>query len=83
MRSCLRGLGETFHSIGLLPGVSGFSSVVEAAVGLDGRAIRKAVASALTMRKEVAMNPMELTVADLLAATKAAKAIRMTKEKAK
>lgn len=83
LRSCLSGLGETFHSIGLLPGVSGFSSVVEATVGLDGRAIRKAVASALTMRKEVAMNPMELTVADLLAAAKAAKAIRMTKEKAK
>ena len=44
--------------------------------GLDGRAIRKVVASALTLRKEVAMNPNELTMADLIEAAKAAKAVR-------
>lgn len=83
LRSCLTGLGATFNSVGLLPGLSGFSVVVDAVVGLDGRTIRKVVASALTMRKEVALNPIELKVSDLLAAAKAAKAARTTLEKTK
>jgi pachytene checkpoint protein 2 len=83
LRSCLTGLGATFNSVGLLPGLSGFSAVVDAVVGLDGRTIRKVVAGALTMRKEVALNPIELKVSDLLAAAKGAKATRTTMEKSK
>jgi hypothetical protein len=56
---------------------------VDAVVGLDGRTIRKVVAGALTMRKEVALNPIELKVSDLLAAAKGAKATRTTMEKSK
>jgi AAA+ superfamily predicted ATPase len=71
---CLKGLGGVFKAISKLPGSSGFSKVVEEAVGLDGRAIRKAVASALAVRKEVALKPDELTVADLHTAMRTAKA---------
>jgi SpoVK/Ycf46/Vps4 family AAA+-type ATPase len=77
--SCLEGLGGTFSSIGLLPRVAGFSKAVDALVGLDGRAIRKVVANALANRKEVALNPQELTIADLVAAAKRAAAARATK----
>lgn len=79
LRSCLKGLGTTFSSIGLLPGLDGFTAVANELVGLDGRTIRKVVANALTMRKELALNPMELTLNDLLEAAKAAKVTRMTK----
>ena len=77
--SCLEGLGTTFSSIGLLPRVAGFSKAVDALVGFDGRAIRKVVANALANRKEVALNPQELTIADLVAAAKRAAAARATK----
>ena len=76
---CLKGLGKTFKSIGLLPGVAGFDAVVAEVVGLDGRAIRKVVASALTLRKEVSVNPEELMIADLLKAAKLTKAMRTGK----
>jgi len=51
---CLHGLANTFKSIGKIPNASGFESVVDAVQGLDGRAIRKVVASALALRREVA-----------------------------
>ena len=76
LTSCLSGLGETFPSIARLPRCQGFGEVIDEMVGLDGRSIRKAVASALTRRKVVAVKPDELTVGDLLMAAKAAKAVR-------
>lgn len=77
--SCLTGLGKTFPSIGSLPQASGFADFVRESHGLDGRAIRKVVASALTLRKEVAVNPNELRIADLVKAAKAAKTVRQRK----
>lgn len=73
---CLKGLGATFKAIGKLPHASGFDSLVNEVYGLDGRAIRKVVGSALTLRKEVAVNPNELGIPDLLKAARAAKAVR-------
>jgi pachytene checkpoint protein 2 len=78
---CLKGLGATFKAIGKLPGASGFGKVAEEAVGLDGRAIHKAVASGIAMRKQVAMKPEELTIADLHRAMKSAKAALEMKKK--
>lgn len=77
--SCLKGLGATFDSIARLPGLPGFFNVVDEVVGLDGRAIRKVVANALTVRKQVALRPEELTLDDLLFAAKAAKSSRSSK----
>jgi hypothetical protein len=47
-------------------------------VGLDGRAIRKMVANALASTPQTAMNPERVTVEDLLAAARAAKAARLS-----
>jgi len=77
---CLRGLGAIFKPIGALPDAKDFSKVVDAVVGLDGRAIRKAVAGALTIRKEVAASPAKLTLTDLLEAARHARATKMKKE---
>ena len=74
--SCLNGLGSTFNSIGLLPRVHGFSRVLDELVGLDGRAIRKVVANAIANRKEVALDPQELSLSDLIDAAKRAMAAR-------
>jgi AAA+ superfamily predicted ATPase len=76
LTSCLEGMGSTFSSIGLLPRVSGYSKAVDELVGLDGRAIRKVVANALANRKEVALNPQEMTVTDLIDAARRASATR-------
>ena len=76
LRSCLQGLSTTFSALGKLPDARGFDAVVREVHGLDGRAIRKVVASALSRRKEVAAKPDLLSLDDLLAAAKAAKAVR-------
>lgn len=77
---CLKGLAQTYKPIGKLTTGSSFAVIVAELVGLDGRAIRKTVAGALTMRKEVAVDPARLNEADLLAAAKAAKTARAAKE---
>ncbi len=78
--SCLTELGKKFPAIGDLPQVSGFADLVREAHGLDGRAIRKVVASALTLRKDVAVNPNELQMVDLVTAARAAKAVRLRRD---
>lgn len=74
---CLTGLGETFNGIQKLPNAAGFEHLVKELVGLDGRTIRKVVANALTSRREVAMDPTKLTLDDVYAAVKLAKAVRL------
>jgi pachytene checkpoint protein 2 len=74
--SCLEGLAEIFGPIGKLPGHPGFAQVADEVVGLDGRAIRKVVASALAIRKAVALQPELLTLEDLRQAARLAKAGR-------
>lgn len=76
LAECLEGMGKYFPAIAELPGKSGFGKLAGELVGLDGRAIRKLVASALAVRKEVAVNPAKLTLEDLKAAIAAAKSVR-------
>lgn len=77
--SCLKGLAKNFPALGHLPSSLGFDAVVNAVQGLDGRAIRKVVASALTLRKEVAIKPSDLTIADLVKAAKLSTSMRISK----
>ena len=70
LRQCLSAVGETFPSIGKLAESSGLADLSQSVAGLDGRTLRKLVVNALAMRKETAMDPNKLTIADLLAAAK-------------
>jgi pachytene checkpoint protein 2 len=76
LRDCLAGLGRTYAPLGRLPDAKGFEKVTAECVGLDGRAIRKMVANALATSPKTAMNPEAVTLDDLHAAARAAKAAR-------
>jgi AAA+ superfamily predicted ATPase len=76
LRDCLAGLGKTFPTIGKLTSSPQFDLCAAECVGLDGRAIRKMVASALASSPQTAMNPERVTVEDLVAAACRAKAGR-------
>lgn len=80
LHECLVGLSATFKPIAKLVDGPAFDKVAREAVGLDGRAIRKAVASAIAMDREVALNPSSLTIDHLRAALK--NAVNATKHKA-
>lgn len=74
--ACLTGLATTFPPITALTSGAGLDATANACVGLDGRAIRKMVANALTFDRETAVNPARLTHQDLLRAAQEAKAER-------
>lgn len=74
LTDCLRGLSTTFKPVAELIKSNELPHVVGELVGLDGRAIRKAVAGALTIRREVAAAPGKLEVQDLLQAARHARA---------
>ncbi len=74
---CLNGLGESFDSINHLISDKKIDQVISELVGMDGRLIRKIVATAFTLRSEVAVNPSLLSIDDLLKAAKQAKANRI------
>ena len=76
LEDCLAGLGKTFPPIAKLSSSPKFERCVAECMGLDGRAIRKMVASALARSPQTAMNPEQATIDDLLAAACAAKAGR-------
>ncbi len=76
LKDCLNGLAKTYPPIGNLLSSPKFDHCVSECVGLDGRAIRKLVANALASNPQTAMKPEQVTVEDLLAATRAAKAVR-------
>jgi AAA+ superfamily predicted ATPase len=76
LTECLTELGETFKGIEKLPHEAGFKRLVAETVGLDGRTIRKVVASALASRREVAVAPAKLTLADVQSAVALAQAAR-------
>lgn len=82
LKNCLTGLGKTYPAIAKLPTAGGFDRCAAECVGLDGRAIRKMVANALASSPQTAMNPERVTVEDLLAAARSAKAGRMPGGKA-
>ena len=75
-RDCLAGLARTYPTIGKLIDAPLFGRCAAECVGLDGRAIRKAVANALASSPQTAMNPGWVTIDDLLAAAIAARASR-------
>lgn len=81
LRDCLSGLGAVHPAIGKLADAPGFADCAAACVGLDGRAIRKAVASALATDLETALAPTKVTLAQILAATMAAKTSRAATER--
>lgn len=81
LQDCLGGLGKTFPSIAGLVSSPKIDQCVIECVGLDGRAIRKMVASALAITKETAINPDKLTIENLIAAAKSAKENRKVKGK--
>lgn len=76
LADCLTGLGRTYPLIGKLTKSSDFGRCAAECEGLDGRAIRKMVSNALASSPETAMSPETVTLADLLAAAKAAKKSR-------
>jgi AAA+ superfamily predicted ATPase len=68
----LSALGREWPGISKLALSKSFSKAVEAAVGLDGRKIRKSVFSALSARKETVTKPELLSIEDLTKAFKLA-----------
>jgi len=73
LRQCLASLGETFPAIArLAENKTSLEQLANAAAGLDGRTLRKLVVNALAMRKETAMDPSKLAIADLMSAAKLA-----------
>lgn len=73
LQDTLSGLAKVYPAIARLDQSSVFDECVGACVGLDGRAIRKAVANALAANPQVAINPESVTVTELLTAIKAAR----------
>ncbi len=78
LKDCLIGLGKTFPAIGKLVSLDQFEGCASECVGLDGRAIRKMVATALARNPQTALDPERVTIKDLLDAARAAKASRKT-----
>jgi SpoVK/Ycf46/Vps4 family AAA+-type ATPase len=77
LKDCLGGLARTYPAIGRLSSSPQFEQCAAECVGLDGRAIRKMVATALASSAQTAMNPERVTIENLLAAARAAKASRI------
>lgn len=76
LRSCLTGLAKTFPALAALVDDNILNQCAHECVGLDGRAIRKLVASALSFSPQTAMNPETMTAQDLIAAARLARAAR-------
>lgn len=80
LRDCLGGLAVAFPPLSDLTYDKVLNPCAEACVGLDGRAIRKLVASALTFDPQTAMNPGRMKAEDLLNAARLAKKHRTSRE---
>ena len=76
LKSCLSGLAQKFPRIRTLVTATQIGAASSACVGLDGRAIRKAVANAIGLNKETALDPNRLTLDDIVSAATAALANR-------
>jgi len=68
LEETLIGFSRTFPSVKELIDTDEFDTVVRACVGLDGRQIRKVVASACAFSRETAADPNRLSITDLLCA---------------
>jgi AAA+ superfamily predicted ATPase len=78
LRDCLGAIAQEFPLISKLTQGRGLDAVAAAAVGLDGRAIRKVVVSAMAMDKQTALDPNRLTLADMQAAVAQLQAARLS-----
>ena len=76
LKDCLIGLSRTFPAIGKLVSSEQLERCASECVGLDGRAIRKMVATALASSPQTALDPERVTIKDLQDAARAAKASR-------
>jgi AAA+ superfamily predicted ATPase len=76
LTDCLQELAKTFPGVARVATSALFDTCAAEAVGLDGRAIRKAVANALAAEPNVAMDPNKMTVSHLCAAMRTAKQAR-------
>lgn len=76
LEDCLTGLGKIYPPIAKLLESPSFEQCVGECVGLDGRAIRKAVANALAANPKTALDPEKVTIEDLISAAKAARIAR-------
>lgn len=74
LRHCLLHLADALPDVDLLLEMPDFDECAEEFVGLDGRAIRKAVAAALATDKKTALNPASVSLDQLRAAACTAKA---------
>lgn len=77
LKDTLKAMAEKWTPMSKLIKNSKFKNVVEEAVGLDGRQIRKAVLSACTLNTDLAINPGLLTIEQLLFSIKKAKSINI------
>ena len=75
LKDTLNTIGEKWKGIKKLISDNKFEKVVDEAVGLDGRQIRKAVLGALTLDIDTVLDPEVLTIQQLLKSMKKAKAI--------
>jgi len=76
VEDCLSGVARAFPPIGRLRTSDSLDRLATACVGLDGRAVRKAIANGLASSPEIAMDPGSVRLDDLLRAVQAAKASR-------
>lgn len=74
LRHCLVHLGDVLSGVDGLLQEPGFPECAKEFVGLDGRAIRKAVAGALASDKKTALNPASVSLDQLKNAARTAKA---------
>jgi AAA+ superfamily predicted ATPase len=72
LADCLAGLAKQFPAIGKIPPAR-VKQCAKECQGLDGRAIRKMIVSAIASSIETALNPEKVDSAALIAAAKAAK----------
>jgi AAA+ superfamily predicted ATPase len=66
LRDSLDALAQRYPKVSNVLKNANFPKLVKAAVGLDARALRKAVISACTFSKDVALDPSLLSMEDLL-----------------
>jgi len=76
LKDTLIKLGQVFPKLASLPSAPGFAKCASECMGLDGRIIRKLVASALARDPHTAMDPNKLSIEDLLNAIRDAKSVR-------
>jgi pachytene checkpoint protein 2 len=76
LRDCLTELSLVFPAIRALQDSPDFGGLAQECVGLDGRTIRKMVATGMAQRRETALDPNQLTLVDLIAAARKSKHLR-------